>query len=563
MESELTVEPGVAATGEQARPSRWGAFGYGAFTILWLASEAANLGTAMFDTASRWLMTDLSADPLTVSLIQVAVTLPIFLFTLPAGALADILAPRRLLIVVETANALATAILAALVSLGLGTPNALLLTTFALGVGGALSAPAWMAITPLLVPAPALAGAIAANNVGFNISRAIGPALGGLVIARVGVAAPFWLCAMGDLCNVAALLWWRAPRKAAQSLPAERLTSAIRTGVRHAANNRHLRATLARSLGFFPFASAYWTLLPLVARQQMTQGPQFYGVLLGALGVGALGGSLALRWMKARFGPDLGAALGALATALALVLFGVAGRPAIAILACLIAGAAWTLVLTTLYVSAQVALPDWVRGRGLAILLTAIFGAMTAGSLAWGEMAALAGLSTPHFVAAAGLVIAVPLTWRWKLQTAAGLDLAPAMHWRAPVVAQRIDGDRGPVRVMIDYRVSAENRRAFLRWVDELGRERKRDGAYAWGLFERPGEPGRFLETFLMESWLELMHQHDRVTKADQGVEDQIRALLAQAPRISHLLAAQSSAGRGAKPRVGRRRAPLAEASPL
>ena len=553
----MSAEQGGSEAQRVAPSPRWGAFGHPAFTTIWIASEIAYLGTAMFDTGSRWLMTELSADPMTVSLIQVAVTLPIFLFTLPAGALADILEARRLLIVVETASALATATLAAVVSLGLATPNGLLLTTFLLGVGGALGAPAWMAITPLLVPGEALAGAIAANNVGFNISRAIGPAIGGVVIAQFGVAAPFWFCAASNLGNIAALLWWRAPRKAAQSLPAERLTSAIRTGVRHAANNPHLRSTLARSLGFFPFASAYWTLLPLVARSQMSQGPQFYGVLVGALGAGAIGGSFALGWMKARLGPDRSVALGALATAAALVLFGVARDPAAAIGACLIAGASWTVVLTNLYVSAQVALPDWVRGRGLAILLTAIFGAMTAGSLAWGEIASLAGLSAPHFLAAAGVAIAIPLTWRWKLQTAAGLDLAPSMHWHAPAVAQRIENDRGPVLVMIEYRVGAENRTGFARAARELGRERRRDGAFGWGLFDDPDDADRFLETFLMESWLELMHQHERVTNADRVLEDQIRQLLARSPRISHLIAPRRARRRWRWRAIAPGRAPL------
>jgi predicted MFS family arabinose efflux permease len=553
----VTAEPGASRPRRAAPAKRWGAFGYPAFTIMWAANEIASLGTAMFDTGSRWLMTELSADPMAVSLIQVAVTLPIFLFTLPAGALADILEARRLLIVVESVNAAATATLAALVSLGLVTPDALLLTTFALGVGGALSAPAWMAITPLLAPGEALAGAIAANNAAFNISRAVGPALGGVVIARLGIAAPFWLCAASDLFNIAALLWWRTPPKSVQGLPAERFASAIRVGVRHAANNRHLRATLVRSLGFFPFASAYWTLLPLVARSQVTQGPQFYGVLMGALGAGAIAGSFALGPVKARFGPDLGVALGALATAAALALFGVARGPAAAIGACLLAGASWTVVLANLYVSAQVALPDWVRGRGLAILLTAIFGAMTVGSLAWGQIASLAGLSTPHFVAAAGVALAIPLTWRWKLQTAAGLDLAPSMHWRAPVATQRIENDRGPVLVTVEYRLVAENRAAFVRAVDELGHERKRDGAFAWGLFEDPDAPGRFLETFRMDSWLELMHQHERVTNADRIVEDQIRRLLAEKPRLSHLIAARRgrrSAGAAAPEPDDRRR---------
>jgi MFS family permease len=525
-----------AETSGEPVASRWGAFGHAAFTVIWTASIVSNVGTAMFDTASGWLMTSLNADPIAVSLVQVAVSLPLFLFTVPAGALADVIDSRRLLIVVEIAIIAIAGVFAVLVSFGLATPETLLLTNFLLGAGGALSAPAWNAITPLLVPRQELEGAIAANSVGYNLSRAVGPALGGAVIALLGVAAPLWIFGASNLGMIAALLWWRAPRKSADSLPAERLTSAVRTGLRHAANNAYLRATLMRALAFFPFASAYWALLPLVARSQMVEGPQLYGILLGALGAGAIGGSFALNWLKARLGPDRVVGLGTIATALALALFGVAHRPAVAIGACFLAGAAWTIVLANLYVSAQVALPDWVRGRGLAIFLTVISGAMTVGSIAWGQIAGREGLSIAHFAAAAGIVLAIPLTWRWKLQTALGIDLSPSLHWRAPVVALKVENNQGPILVTVAYRIVPENRAAFLAALKELGYERKRDGAFAWGLFEDVTTPNRFLETFLIESWLELMHQHERVTNADRLLEDEIRRLLLEAPQITHLV---------------------------
>ena len=258
------------------------------------------------------------------SLVQVAVSLPLFLFTLPAGALADVIDSRRLLIVVEVAVLAISVVLAVLVSLGLASVSTLLLTTFLLGVGGALTAPAWQSITPLLVPRQDLDGAVAANSVGFNVSRAVGPALGGIVIAALGIASPFWIFCLGNLAIIASLIWWRAPRKGDEALPAERLTSAVRNGVRYAANNAFLRATLMRTLAFFPFASAYWALLPLVARNQAGQGPELYGILLGAIGAGAIGGSFVMNWLKARLGPDRVVEVGTLATALALILFGLA-----------------------------------------------------------------------------------------------------------------------------------------------------------------------------------------------------------------------------------------------
>ena len=535
----MSADANPAAAPAEAASSQWSAFGHAAFTVIWAASVFSNMGTAMFDTASGWLITSLNADPLAVSLVQVAVSLPLFLFTLPAGALADVIDSRRLLIVVEIAIIVVSVMFAALVSLNLVTSAALLIVTFLLGAGGALTSPAWAAIIPQLVPRRDLDSATSANSVGFNLSRALGPALGGIVIAAVGLGAPFWIFAISNFGIVASLLWWRPPRKSVDSLPAERLTSAVRTGVRYAANNEYLRATLARALAFFPFATAYWALLPLLARSQMTGGPEHYGILLGALGVGAIGGSFALNWVKARLGPDRVVAFATLATAFALVLFGLAHETVVAISACLIAGAAWTLVLSILYVSAQVALPDWVRGRGLAIFLTVVFGATTVGSAAWGQLAGMAGLAIAHFVAAAAVVIAIPLTWRWKLQTGAAVDLTPSMHWRAPAGLRPVENNRGPVLVTLEYSVDAEHRAAFLKGLDELRHERKRDGAFAWGCFEDIGQTGRFVETFLIESWLELMHARERVTNADRLLEEQVNKLLSQAPKLTIMVAAE------------------------
>ena len=518
-------------------PSAWGPFGHAAFTAIWIASLVMNIGNAMFDTSSAWLMTSLNADPIVVARVQVASSLPVFLFTLPAGALADIIDARRFLVAAQLATITVIAVFAALVSFNLASPAALLLTTFLLSALISLTGPAWLSIAPLLVNRPELDGAIAANGVGYNISRAVGPAIAGLVIVGFGIVAPFWIDGAAYLVVVSTLLWWRSPRKSAESLPAERLSSAVRTGIRYAANNQHLRATVIRALAFAPFASAYWALLPLVARHQMVQGPELYGAMVGALGVGATAGSFALNWLKAKIGPDRVVVAGTLATAFALVLFGLAHHPFVALSACVVAGASWTVVVTSLYVSAQVALPDWVRGRGLAILLAAIFGAMTFGSAIWGHVAGVEGLSIAHFIAAAGALLAIPLTWRWKLQTAAGIDLSPSMHWRAPVVAKQIDNNQGPVLVTVEYRVEPKHRAEFVTALDELGQERKRDGAFAWGVFEDVADTGRFVETFLIESWLELMYQHERVTNADRVREDQIRRLLSESPKVTHLIA--------------------------
>jgi MFS family permease len=238
----------IASMPSETTPSRWGPFSHVAFTVIWSVSVVSNIGTAMFDTASGWLITSIDPNPMMVSLVQVAVSLPLFLFTLPAGALADVLDSRRLLIAVETAILTVSVIFAGLVSVGLATPTLLLATTFLLGIGGALTSPAWGATLPMLVSKEDLDGATAANGAGFNIGRAAGPALGGLVIAWSRISVPFWVFAATNVAIIAALLWWRSPRRAGGSLPAERLLNAVRTGARHAANNPDLRATLLARL---------------------------------------------------------------------------------------------------------------------------------------------------------------------------------------------------------------------------------------------------------------------------------------------------------------------------
>jgi MFS family permease len=521
--------------------SFWTPFRRPVYRVLWIATVVANIGTWMYSAAASWLMTELSADPLMVSLVQVAASLPMFLFALPAGALADIVDRRRLLIVVETAICLVSAVFAAFVWLDLVTPMTLLLFTFLVEAGAALVAPAWQSIVPQLVPKSELTLAVAANSVGINISRAVGPALGGLLTVAIGIAAPFWINAFSNLGSIGALLWWRTTQTAGDRLPAERFANAMRTGVRYARHNPPLRATLIRAVAFFVFASAYWALLPLVARTQIGGAADLYGALLAAIGAGAIGGALYLPRLKERLGADRVATLASIGTAAALCLFALARDPWTALAASLLAGACWIAAVSNLNVSAQFALPEWVRGRGLAIYVTVFFGSMTLGSVLWGQLARMTGLPGAHFVAAGLALLAIPLTRRWKLQTAAGIDLAPSMHWPAPIASREIEHDQGPVLVTVEYRIVPKNRAAFLAAIDRLAAERRRDGAYGWGVFEDAAQPGRFLETFLVESWLEHLRQHTRVTKADRLLEERLRSLLREEPKVTHLITPRSS----------------------
>jgi predicted MFS family arabinose efflux permease len=537
---DLSSNTNSTAALKDRASSPWSPFRHASFSVVWGATVIANIGGWMYSAASGWLMTDLNPDPFIVSMVQVATTLPMFLFAMPAGALADIVDRRKFLIVAEILYTTVAAIFAAIVWFGAATPGNLLLFTFLMGVGGALTAPVWQSIVPQLVPRQDLSPAVAANSVGINVSRAVGPALGGVMVARIGIAAPFWFNAVSNLAVIGALLWWHPPKKGAR-LPVERFGSAIRVGFRHARNNPHLRATLVRAAAFFLFASAYWALLPLVVRTQIAGGPDLYGYLLAAIGVAAVGAALGLPWLKARLGPDRLVAVGTLGTALAMVLFAFARDAPMALTGSVVAGASRIAVLASLNVSAQVALPDWVRGRGLAIFVTAFFGCLTLGSAIWGQVAGMVGLPAAHVMAALGALVAIPLTWRWKLQTGAGLDLTPSMHWPAPIVAYEVEHDRGPVLVTIEYRIDPKDREPFLAALEKLARERRRDGAYAWGVFEDSADEGRMVETFLVESWIEHLRQHERVTNADRVLQETIHRFQREGtPKITHLIAAES-----------------------
>lgn len=509
------------------------------FTVLWIATVMSNVGTWMHDVGAGWLMTSLSSSPLFVALVQTATTLPIFLFALPAGALADIVNKRKLLIGVQVFMACTALALGYVVYRGDITPALLLLFTFMMGVGTAITAPAWQAIVPSLVPRKMLQQAVAVNSVGINISRAIGPAVGGFVIGY-SISLPFLINGVSFLLVVCALVWWRPAVTPPRLLPAESLPGALKVGVRYALHSNPLKATLARALSFFLFASAYWALLPLVARNLLDGDANLYGLMMGAVGVGAVSSAFILPHLRKRFGADLLVALGSVGTALSMLALASGYSQVLAIVSCFFAGACWLAVLTSLNVSAQVALPEWVRARGLAVFITVLFGAMSLGSVLWGQLSGLFGIANALFCAAAGLILAIPLTWRFKLQLGEELDLSPSMHWPEPVVEGGIEQDRGPVMVTVEYFINPDNENEFYLAANKLKDQRYRDGAFTWGLFEDTAKPGRYIEYFMVESWLEHLRQHERVTHADADTQATVRSYHQgkSKPVVEHYIAA-------------------------
>ncbi|SDY95282.1 MFS transporter [Nitrosomonas sp. Nm33] len=516
--------------------SAFSPFKHRVFTVLWTATLISNIGTWMFNVTSGWVMTELSPSPLMVSMVQAATALPIFLFALPAGALGDLFDRRKLLLWSQIMLAVVLFLFAGLLWKDGVNAWVLLLFTFITGAGSAFATPAWQAIIPRLVPRDALAPAIALNGVSVNAARAIGPALGGFIIAAAGAVATVLLDAVSYLAVVAALVWWHAAATQTDALPRERLAGAMRAGVRFALHSTPLRHTLIRALAFFICASAYWALLPLVAKDMFQGGPSFYGILLTALGIGAVAGAFLLPVMKKHVSADKSMMLATAGTALCLLMFAYGEYTGIGIAAGLIGGVSWIIAVASLNVSAQVALPDWVRARGLAIFQMVLFGAMTAGSLGWGQAAAVAGLSLALTVSGLLALFLIPITVRFKLNLGEYHDHTPSGHWTEPAVSTFVSHDHGPVLITLEYRIDDADRDAFSLLMRELGIIRRRDGAIQWGFFEDVEDHGRFIEMFTVESWLAHLRQHARVSAADKILQDKIVALHrgATPPRVTH-----------------------------
>jgi predicted MFS family arabinose efflux permease len=404
--------------------------------------------------------------------------------------------------------------------------------------------PAWASIIPELVPRSELQSAVALNAMGMNVSRAIGPAVAGAIIAAMGPGAVFLVNAVSFVGVIAALATWRREPRTS-SLAAERFLSALRAGLRYARHAPPLQRILVRGVAFYAFASANWALLPLIVRQELGRGAQTYGVFVACIGAGAVGGALLLPRIRARVPRDL-------VVAGATVLFAIVtlvlawSRDVLVLGAAMLAmGAAWISVMSSLMVAAQIALPDWVRGRGLALFWTFFMGGMAGGSALWGHVAEAVGMPVALTIAAAGMLPSIFLIRRFSVGRHDRMNMAPSMHWPTPVLAEEPEEDRGPVMVTVEYRIEPARTAEFVRAMQKVRRVRLRDGAYYWELFADAEDPGRVTECFLVESWLDHLRQHERVTVADSEVQERARVyhIGDDEPRVRHLIAPRQDSG--------------------
>lgn len=520
----------LVATADNRSPLR-----YPLFRAVWCATLTANICLWMQNVAAAWLMVQFDPSPLMVALVQTAITLPAFLFGLPAGVYADLIDKRRILIWTHSWMLAATALLYLLLTNGQLTPWGLLLLAFSLGTGSAVSIPAWQATTSDTVPRSALGAAINLNAIAYNGARAVGPALAGVIIASSSLE---WVFALNIVLLVSVLgIFIFAYRPGPTALaPRQPLLAAMRTGLRYVRHAQPLHGHILRTLFFISCASSLWALLPLVAGGNHVGG---YGLLVGSLGAGAVIGGIALNHFRPRISNfQRLATLSCVIFLLAMLVAAWTPYLYLTSATLVLAGAAWINFNSTTSAAFQTSLPAWVRARALAVFMLTFQGSMALGGMLWGAVANQLGVAWTLTLAAGLIVVGLAGTRRYPLRMGQEAEVTLSSHWAEPRVHGSTEASGGPVAVQVDYLVAVEHQQTFCQQLSRLGRIRKRDGASHWMLYRDLANPQRFSERFVIASWGEHLLQRGRSTLADQQQEQQLAHYLqpGTTPSVSHYL---------------------------
>ncbi|MBS1176867.1 MAG: arabinose transporter permease [Proteobacteria bacterium] len=494
-------------------------FRTGVFRNLWLATFAANIGMWMNDVTAAWVMTSLTTSPVMVAMVQTASTLPVFLLGLPSGALADIIDRRRYFAATQLWVALTALLLATLALTDSLTAPLLLGLTFANGIGLAMRWPVFSAIVPEVVPREQLGAAMALNGISMNLSRVVGPVGAGAILASLGSGAVFVLNTLLAAMAFVTILRWRSQPRTS-TLPGERFVGAMRVGWQHVMQSPRMRSVLVRIFFFFLHSSALLALLPLVARNIHGAGPGTYTLMLACIGGGAVVAALYFPRWRMRFDRDQFVVAGTLTHAAMSVVVVFAPNIWVALPAIVLLGMAWISTANSLTLAAQVALPNWVRARGMAIYQMALMGGAAAGSLLWGQVA---GWSSVRIAVSCAAVVG-PLLWlltrKLSVEGGADPDFSPAKPANLPMTAIEVGPDEGPVMVTVEYQIDPAEAAGFAEVMQKTRRARLRQGALSWGLFRDTAAPGRYIEYFVDESWVEHLRRLERFTAADAGLRD-------------------------------------------
>ena len=513
----------MSANSRRAEPGTKSPLSLPVFRAVWVANLVSNFGGVIQSVGASWLMISLAASPQLIALVQAATTLPIMLLALPAGAIADNFDRRRIMILSQLFMLTVSVGLATFAWIGVLTPWWLLGFTFLIGCGTALNGPAWQTSVGDLVPRRSLPSAITLNSMAFNIARSVGPALGGFIVAVAGAAAAFLINAVSYVGLIVVLARWR-PALPPRALPPEQLGSGMAAGVRYVAMSPKLQIILFRASLFGIAGAAVPALMPLIARDLVGGGPLTYGILLGAFGIGAIGGALISSRLRARLVPEqviraaavalsAGAAIAAVSRGLPLTCGGL-----------LIGGAGWVLALSTFNASVQLSTPRWVVGRALALYQVAAFGGMAGGSWLFGWVAESRDVPTALLGAAGVQLLSFVFGFLLPVSAAADLDLDPR-PWDEPDTAIPVEGRSGPIVITIDYQIALGDIPSFLAVMNERRRIRLRDGARHWTLLRDLNEAQKWVERYHVPTWHDYVRHNQRRTGADAANSDQIAAL--------------------------------------
>jgi MFS family permease len=514
----------------------------GTFRHLWIASVIGWLGTWLQNTGAGWLMTSLAPQPLIVAMVQAATIMPVFLLALPGGALADIVDRRVFLLGTQIWTILAASLLAVLTLCGVMTAGWLLVLTFAIGIGSALTAPAWSAIVPELVPREDMVQAIALNGIGYNLTRAVGPAIAGFLILLGGSSLAFSMYAISILAVISALFSWHRNRRFT-GLPREHFVSAMRAGMRFVRNTPAIQAAMIRTASYSIPASAPWALLPLYVRHDLDLGPGMYGFILGMMGVGGVTSGMLLPVVRAKLSRGATVVGCTILSCVGMAVVGAAQHWVPAALGMLLFGLGWTSAFATIQAAAQLVCPPWVRARALSIYQLAQNGALTIGSFAWGLLGGEIGIPNTFLTAAVlGLVLMV-IARHFSIEAivrasspAAELP-APLPEAPAPEFVPLLRNARGRIMEMAYYRVETPQRVAFLKLMNELHHVRGRAGAVFWQVYEDVAHPEGWVEVWSMESWTEHLREAIRLSDDDKRLLTAVSVFQHDAHRPSRYLA--------------------------
>jgi MFS family permease len=505
------------------------------FRNLLAADVVSDIGTFMQNVGAAWLMVSLGAGPIYVALTQTASSLPYFLLALPAGSAGDIVDRRKLVLFTESWMMGVALLLAVLTITGLMSPWLLLALTFALSAGDAFETPTWRAILPELVPQEDLAPASALNGIEFNLARAVGPTLAGLVIAAAGVAAAFFVNCISFFGVIVVVAKWKRPVRK-RTTPPETWTGATVAAIRYVRHSPAILSVVVRTGVVMFFSSALFALLPTLARS-VNETAIGYGLLLGCFGAGAILGALIMQPARAIWSTE--AVVSAAVVILGLVIVAMSGLHRLSTLASvmLIGGAQWVIFISIISAALQSLAPDWVRARVVAIFMLVYQGSFALGSAAWGAVAQRAGIRTALVYAGIGTIVSVAFAFFARLPDST-LDLRPWDHWRRPIVIKDVEPEllQGPVLVTAKYSVIPGRSSEFVETIHQYARIRRRDGAYEWGIFRDTEVADLYLEIFLVNSWAEHLRQHERQTQADRELELRLSTYITKEPEVHHLI---------------------------